>query len=70
MNARTSSSARDQAIPLPMMARGRSADSSASSAASMDSGAAWKRGGSGTVEAGDTEPSSISSRMTLSGKSR
>ena len=70
MNARTSSSARDQAMPLPMMTRGRSADSSASRAASTDSAAAWKRGGSGTVAAGDTSPSSISSRMTLSGKSR
>ena len=47
MKARTSSSARDQAMPLPTMTRGRSADCKAFKAFSTSSGIACVRGGSG-----------------------
>ena len=70
MNSRISSSARDQAMPLPTTTSGRSADSKALSAASTASGSASVRGGSGTVAASITSSSSTSPRMMSSGKSR
>ena len=51
MNARTSSSARDHAMPLPTMTSGRSAVRSAASAAATSLSAAWLRGGGGIVAA-------------------
>ena len=68
--ARTSSSARDHAIPLPTTMSGRSAASSASRAASTLSGSAKLRGGAPTVATASTSASSTAPIMTSSGISR
>jgi hypothetical protein len=70
MKARTSSSAREYAMPLPMMTSGRSAVLSTSSARSTSAGAACVRGGSGQRAGSSTRDSSTFPVMMSSGRSR
>ena len=70
MKARTSSSPRDHAMPLPRMTSGRWAFSSRFSAASTFSAGATVRGGSGTRSASAILSSSHLPWMMSSGMSR
>ncbi len=70
MNLRTSSSAREYAMPLPMMTSGRSASRITFNAFSTSSGMACVRGGSATRAASSTCASSTLPVMMSSGMSR